>query len=78
MMKANGKVWLYLDSARLNKVIIRPGWREADLNDILRRLAGIIYITMIDARSGYHDQKLDCQSAYLRFLVHLASTGTYD
>ena len=43
VLKVNGKVRLYLDLARLNKV-----------NDILQRLADGQYPTLIDASSGSH------------------------
>ena len=63
--KANGRVWLCLDPARLNEVLIRPVYRGLTLNNILPRFAGIIYLTLIDASSGYHNLKLDEQSFYL-------------
>ena len=49
--KANGKVPLYLDPVRLNKVLIRPvnpEWRQ-------------------DVSLGYQSQKLDEQYLYLTF-----------
>ena len=49
------------------------------LNAITPRLAGVKYLTLIDASSGYHNLKLDKQSLYLTtFLFHLAGTDTYD
>ena len=39
--KANDKVQLCLDPARLNSILIRPVHRDVTLNDILPRLAGI-------------------------------------
>ena len=63
--KANGKVWLYLDPARLNKVPIRPVPLVLTLNDNLPRLAGFMYLTFIDASLGYDNLKFDEQSLYV-------------
>ena len=63
--KANGKVQLYLDLANLNKTLIRPVHRGPTLNDILPRLLGIKYLTVIDASSGNHKLKLDEKPPYL-------------
>ena len=57
--KANGKVWLCLDPARLNQALIRPIHRGPTLNDILPKLTGVKYMSIIDASSGYHNLKLD-------------------
>ena len=53
--KANGKMWLYLDPARHCKVLIRPVHRKVTLNNILPRLAGVKYFTLIDTSSSYHN-----------------------
>ena len=63
--KANGKVRLCLDPARLNKVLIWPFHRVLTLSDILPRLVGFRYLTLIDMSSGHHSLKLDKQSSYL-------------
>ena len=39
--------------------------RGPTLNDILSRLAGIKYFSLIDASLHYHNSKLDEQSSYL-------------
>ena len=57
--KANSKVQFCLDTARLNKMWIRPLHKDHTLNDILPRLAGVKYLTLIDASSGHHNLKLD-------------------
>ena len=62
--KANGKVRLYFDLTWLKIVWIRPIYRCLTLN-ILPRLAGVKYLTLIDTSSGYHNLKLDEQSSYL-------------
>ena len=51
----NGKVQLYLDPARLNKVLIRPVHRGLILNDILHILAGVKDLTLTDASLGYNN-----------------------
>ena len=63
--KANGKVQLCLDPARLNQALIRPIHRGPTLNDILPKLTGVKYMSIIDASSGYHNLKLDKKSSYL-------------
>ena len=62
--KANGKIKLYLDLARPNKILIRPLPRGPILNGILPRLTGVKYLTLINAISGYHNLKLDEKSSY--------------
>ena len=59
------KVQLYLGLTRLNKMLIRLVYGGKTLNDILLRLAGIKYLTPIDASPHYHKLKLDEQLSYL-------------
>ena len=63
--KANGKVRLCLDMARLNQVLIRPVHRGPVLNGILLKLNNVLYMSILDASSGYHNLKLDKKSSYL-------------
>ena len=63
--KANRKVQLSLDPARLNKVLIRLAHQGLTLNNILPRLACVKYLTLIDASLACHNLKLDEQSSYL-------------
>ena len=63
--KANGKVTLCLDPAWLNQALIRPIQKGHTLNDILPKLNNFRYLSIIDARSGYHNLKLDKRSPYL-------------
>ena len=63
--KANGKVKLCLDPARLNQVLIRPVHRGPTLNDILPRLNNVKYMSIIVASPGYHNLKLDEIPSYL-------------
>ena len=63
--KVNGKLRLCIDPARLNKVLIRPVHRGLTLNNTLPRLAGVKYLMIIDASSGYQNLNLDEKSSYL-------------
>ena len=67
--KANSKVWLCLDPARLNQALIRPIHRGPILNDTLPKLTGVKYMSIIDASSRYHNLKLDKKSLYLTTFV---------
>ena len=53
-----------LGLTRLNKTLITPVHRGPTLNDILLRLAGITFLTLINASADYHDLKLDKKSSY--------------
>ena len=68
--KANSKVRLCLDPARLNQALIRPVYRGLTLNDILPRLNNVQYMSIIMS-SGYHNLKLDKQSSYLTTFSYL-------
>ena len=63
--KTNGKAKLCLDLPRLSKTLTRPVHRGPTLNDILPRLPGIKYLTLIYASSDYHNLKLDERLLYL-------------
>ena len=63
--KANGKVRLCLDPARLNQALIRSVHRGPTLNDILPKLNNVQYMSIINASSEYHILKLDKQLSYL-------------
>ena len=63
--KANGKVRLCLDLARLNQALIRPMHRGPTLNGILNRLNNVKYMSIINVSSGYHNLQLDTKSSYL-------------
>ena len=75
--KANGKVRLCLDLARLNQVLIRPVHRGPRCNDILPKLTNVKYLSIIDASSGYHNLKLNDRLSYCTtFYVNVAGTDT--
>ena len=73
--KGNGKVRLYLDLACLNQALIRPIHRRPTLNHILVKLNNPKYLSLIDARSGYHNLKLDKKSSY--FTMFACQFGSY-
>ena len=60
--KANGKVRLCLDPARLNQGLLRAIHRGHTLNDILPKYNNVRY-------SRYHNLKLDDKSSYLTTFV---------
>ena len=60
--KASGKIRLDLDPAWHNKLLLRYVHRGPTLNGVLLRLAGIKYLTFIDASNDYHNLKLDKRS----------------
>ena len=63
--KANGKVRLFLDPARLNQALIRQVCRGPTLNNIFPKLNNVKYLSLIGASSGYHNLKLDDRLSYL-------------
>ena len=63
--KVKIKVSLWQDPTRLKKALIRPVHRGPMLIDIPTRLVGIKYLTLINASSSYHNQKVDERSSYL-------------
>ena len=65
VQKASDKVRLCLDPARLNNAFMRHAHRDPTLNNVLPRLAGMSYLTLIVASSGYHNLKLGKKSSYL-------------
>ncbi|CAB3990866.1 Hypothetical predicted protein [Paramuricea clavata] len=61
--KSNGSLRLCLDPNDLNRVIKRPHHFTPTLNDVLSKLNGATCFSIIDARSGYWNIKLDQQSS---------------
>ena len=62
--KPNGKIRLCLDPKDLNKAIKRPYHFTPTLDDVLPKLNGAKFFTILDARSGYWNIKLDEESSY--------------
>ena len=63
--KPNGKISLCLDPKDLNSAIKRPHYVTPMLEDVLTRLNGAKYFSILDAHSGYWNIKLDVKSADL-------------
>ena len=63
--KSNGKIRLCLDPRDLNRAVKRPHYVTPTLEDVLSRLHGAKYFSILDARSGYWNLKLDDKSADL-------------
>ena len=61
--KNNGTLRLCLDPKDLNRAIKRPLHRTPTLEDILPKLSGARYFSIVDARSGYWNIKLDYESS---------------
>ena len=77
--KANGKVRLCLDQARLNLVLIRPVNRGPTFNEIFPKLNNVKYLSLIYVGFGYHNLKLDDRLSYLTTVTcQCGSTGTKD
>ena len=77
ILKAKGKVRLFLGPARLNQVLIRPVHRGPTLNNIFPKLNNIKYWSLIDASSGYHNLKLDEISSYLTTFAYQFGRYSY-
>ena len=62
--KPNGQLRLCLDPKDLNKAIKRPHQYTPTLDDVLPKLNGAQFFTILDARSGYWNIKLGEESSY--------------
>ena len=63
--KANGKIRLCLDPTHLNKWIIRPRHSSKLMDDILHKLNGAKYFSVVDSTSLFFNHKLDNDSSKL-------------
>ena len=63
--KQNGTVRLCLDPTKLNEHLMRPVYPTQKLDDILPKLHGATYFSIIDAKCGYWNLQLDEASSYL-------------
>ena len=63
--KANGKIRLCLDPTHLNKWIIRPRHSAKLVDDILHRLNGAKWFSVVDSTSSFFNHKLDKESSKL-------------
>ena len=65
MKKPNGKIRLCLDHKYLNKLIFIPRHNSKLVDDILHRLNGAQYFTVVDSTSSFFNQKVDEESSKL-------------
>ena len=63
--KPNGKIRLCLDPTHLNKWIIHPRHSAKLVDDILHRLNGSKYFTVVDSTSSFFNHKLGKESSRL-------------
>ena len=63
--KPNSKIRLCLDPTHLNKWIIRPCHSAKLVDDILHRLSGAKFFTVVDSTSLFFNHKLDKESSKL-------------
>lgn len=61
--KSNGSLRLCLDPKDLNKAIKRPHHCTPTLDEVLPKLNGAKYFSIVDARSGYWNIQLDHESS---------------
>ena len=63
--KSNGKIRLCLDPTHLNKLIIRPRHSARLVDDILHKLDGAKFFSVVDSTSSFFNHKLDNDSSKL-------------
>ena len=63
--KPNGQLKICLDPKDLNKAIRREHHVIPTLEEILPKLAGATFFSIVDARCGYWNVNLDLESSYL-------------
>ena len=63
--KSNGKIRLCLDPTHLNRWIIRPRHSARLVDDILHKLNGAKYFSVVDSTSSFFNHKLDSNSSKL-------------
>ena len=65
MIKKPGKLQVCIDPQELNKAIRRPKYQMPTLEEILPNLANARIFTVLDAKDGFHQVKLDQQNSAL-------------
>ena len=63
--KPNGKLRLFLDPTHLNKWIIRPRHSAKLVDDVLHKLNGAKWSTVVNSTSSFFNHKLDTESSKL-------------
>ena len=61
--KANGKIRLCLDPTHLNKWIISPRHSMKFVDDVLHKLNGAKYFSVVDSTSSFFNHMLDEESS---------------
>ena len=65
VQKPTGNMWMCTDPAILNHVTVRPIHRGETVSDVLSRLLGATYFSLLDAISGFWNCELDKESSKL-------------
>ena len=73
--KPNGKIRLCLDPSHLNKWIIRARHGSKLIDDILHKLNGAQYFTVVDSTSSFFSHKL--QEEYSKLMTFGTAYGRY-
>ena len=60
-----GKLRICIDPRDLNRAIMRPKYQMPTLEEVLPKLANAKVFSVLDAKDGFHQVKLDKQSSYL-------------
>ncbi|CAB4034914.1 Hypothetical predicted protein, partial [Paramuricea clavata] len=63
--KPSGKLRICIDPKDLNKALLRPHYPIPTIDEILPRLANAKVFTVLDAKEGFWQVKLDKRSSYL-------------
>ena len=70
MKNPNSKIRLCLDPTHLNKWIIRPRHSLKLVDDMLHKLNGAKYFTVVDSKSSFFNHKLDEDSSQVDHFWH--------
>ena len=55
VQKPSGDMWMSIDPAKLNHIIVRPIHRDQTVSDVLSRLLGAAYFSLLDATVLCHN-----------------------
>lgn len=73
--KANESIKLCLNPRDLNKVILCPHFMTITFEDIISRLHGTKWFTIVDGKSGYWQMKLD--KKFKQLVTFVTPLGRY-
>ena len=65
VLKQNGDIRICLDPKDLNRALKRPKYQMPTLDEVLPELSKAKVFTVLDAKDGFHQIKLDEESSYL-------------